>query len=376
MKKSLHEKKKKKEYTYKNGLSITPFLKIKDDAGDVETGIENFNKNMSTGNLQAATQGNTNSNVSMGLAEAVSASTVAINDAVNDLLNINGPQYRGAPYPPFDEFAINESEIPDNMRAKEFSIDNINTSYGKDEANIDCTWITQESFDDADAEEFIKEFQRAIEAICDKNEVDITTEINIEIICRDGRNYGHHLDTIIYNGKKFVNNSINEDNTRFSNNIKNIKSDYIKKENKMTEGLKNIVDVEEKSREVVDPGFAAAVRSIKENDKKRDKANILRKAPKQGEESLPKDTKITLDESLFIETINSTNSNIEEIDINTDVLYGEDLAEDIKDTIRRYFTGNISTFIDTLLEEASMIGVFDEMLDVLDTIKEKIKLGD
>ena len=47
---NLEEKKKRK---WKNGLSITPFITQKKDAGDVEKGIENFNTLMSTGSPTA-----------------------------------------------------------------------------------------------------------------------------------------------------------------------------------------------------------------------------------------------------------------------------------------------------------------------------------
>ena len=67
------------------------------------------------------------------------------------------------------------------------------------------------------------------------------------------------------------------------------------------ESLDNVSEVEEKSKEVVDPAFAAAVRSIKDNDEKRDEAVELMDAPKEGEETLSKDLKFTLDESLFEE---------------------------------------------------------------------------
>ena len=76
------------------------------------------------------------------------------------------------------------------------------------------------------------------------------------------------------------------------------------KENKMVrESLDNVSEVETKSREVVTPAFASAAREIKKNAKKRDEAGRVRKFPKQGEESLPDDLKITLDESLFTEAI-------------------------------------------------------------------------
>lgn len=75
------------------------------------------------------------------------------------------------------------------------------------------------------------------------------------------------------------------------------------------ENLRNVVNVEPESREIVSPGFAAAVRDIKKNDKARDKANELRKAPKEGEEVLPKDLKINLEESLFTEWVEEDNLN-------------------------------------------------------------------
>lgn len=68
----------------------------------------------------------------------------------------------------------------------------------------------------------------------------------------------------------------------------------------LKESLDNVSEIEEKSREAVQPDFAAAVKEIKANDEKRDEANILVKAPKEGEEVLPKDMKLVLDESLFL----------------------------------------------------------------------------
>lgn len=345
-------KTKKKKY---NKYAPLPSMYIKRNAGDPEKNQEIFNAAMTTGNPQDIMSGESQG-AATGLAESVSNDRIIVNNIANDLLDINGPQYRGAPYPSLKKCAINESEIPDNMRAKEFSIDDINTSYGKDEVAIACTWITQEEFDEDDANDFIEEFQRAVEAICDKHDFDNILEINIEVICRDGREYGHYLDTIIYNGKR-----LKESKKESSN---------------MNENLDNIVDVEEKSREVVDPAFGAAVREIKKNNETEEVVTAIKDTPKQGEEDLPEDTKITLDESLFTEAISSSDNDIEEIDVDMDTFYSNDHIKDIKDTIRKYFTGNISTFIDTLLEEASMADALDEILAVLDTIKEKIKLGD
>lgn len=69
----------------------------------------------------------------------------------------------------------------------------------------------------------------------------------------------------------------------------------------LTENLNNVVEVEEKSKEVVDPGFADGVREIKDNEEKVDELQKVRKAPEQGKETLSDDIKFTLDESLFVE---------------------------------------------------------------------------
>lgn len=67
----------------------------------------------------------------------------------------------------------------------------------------------------------------------------------------------------------------------------------------MEENLRNVSDVEEKSREVVSPAFASAVREIKTNDKFRDRANKRLNAPKESKEDLPNN--LTFNKSLFKE---------------------------------------------------------------------------
>ena len=65
-----------------------------------------------------------------------------------------GPDFRGAPHPPFEEKAINESHLPDNMRFK---------SYYATEHRFEG--LTQESFTPADFNAFIKEIRRAYKAV-------------------------------------------------------------------------------------------------------------------------------------------------------------------------------------------------------------------
>ena len=77
----------------------------------------------------------------------------------------------------------------------------------------------------------------------------------------------------------------------------------------LKEDLNNVTEVEDKAKEVMEPAFASAVREIRSHDKGRAELKKLRKAPKEGEESLPKDLKMNLDESLFTEWVEDENLN-------------------------------------------------------------------
>lgn len=68
--------------------------------------------------------------------------------------HVIGPEYRGAPYPPFEEKAINESHLPDNMRIKEYSAE---------EHRFEG--LTQEPFTNTDFNSFVKEIRRAYKAV-------------------------------------------------------------------------------------------------------------------------------------------------------------------------------------------------------------------
>lgn len=75
------------------------------------------------------------------------------------MIRVNSPRFRGDPYPPFAETKINESNIPDTMRFKNWDIDVI------DKDTLQLKWVTQEDFTDEESEIFIKEIRRAIEAL-------------------------------------------------------------------------------------------------------------------------------------------------------------------------------------------------------------------
>lgn len=75
-------------------------------------------------------------------------------DNMKEAPYVVGPEYRGAPYPPFEEKAINESHLPDNMRFKHYS-----------SAEHRFEGLTQEPFTAADFNAFVKEIRRAYKAV-------------------------------------------------------------------------------------------------------------------------------------------------------------------------------------------------------------------
>lgn len=89
---------------------------------------------------------------------------------------VAAPEYRGAPYPPFEEKAINESHLPDNMRFKQYS-----ATEHRFEA------LTQESFTAADFNAYVKEVRRAYKA------VGITGSITIAVKDRDRTCRGYRI---------------------------------------------------------------------------------------------------------------------------------------------------------------------------------------
>ena len=71
---------------------------------------------------------------------------------------VNGPAYRGARMPAFNESAVNESAFPDDLRYKEYSFD---FKEGADD-HIDVVWISQ-SWDCTD--KLLAEIKRCLKYI-------------------------------------------------------------------------------------------------------------------------------------------------------------------------------------------------------------------
>lgn len=87
-------------------------------------------------------------------------------------LQVAGPEYRGAAYPEFQECAINEGNIPDEMRFKEWDIEETEDGYK-------LTWMTYEDFEVVDREVFLYEVERCFKSI--KKKYNYTDEINIAV---------------------------------------------------------------------------------------------------------------------------------------------------------------------------------------------------
>lgn len=252
-------KKKRKNDRY----APLPSMYVKRNAGNPEKNQEIFNAAMDTGNQQAAIASG-NQTAARGLSESMHNDRDI--DELISLIDYNGAEYRGAQIPQADPFMINQINLPDNMRLKWFDVDKI------DDNTLQLTYVTQEPFTSKDAEKFIAEIKRFFEAITEHEDFDRQFSVALDVTCRDGEEYGHLVYDLHFN-----------------------------KETKMNENLDNIVDVEDKSREAVSPAFGAAVREIKKNNETEEVVTAIKDTPKQGEEDLPEDTKITLDESLFEE---------------------------------------------------------------------------
>ena len=99
---------------------------------------------------------------------------------------VNGPDYCGAPQPEFNPNAINESEFDDNFRYKNWSI------VFNDENEIDLFWTTQGTFECDEVYTFLNEVSR-----CIHKSIGYTGNVNVEMISRDGKEYGYYLTKLM-----------------------------------------------------------------------------------------------------------------------------------------------------------------------------------
>ena len=84
--------------------------------------------------------------------------------------NVAGKVHSGAPYPPFDPAAINESKISYDFRYKEYSIDF--ECKDNDISTIKINWMSQ-SWDESGFEGFKNEVERCFKHIGYKGNVEL-----------------------------------------------------------------------------------------------------------------------------------------------------------------------------------------------------------
>ena len=83
-------------------------------------------------------------------------------DKIASKITVNGPKHRGDKMPISRPFSINEVDIPDNMRCKEY---NIEVSNGIAVSGLFIEYVTQEAFNGADLNDFLEEIKRLIHLI-------------------------------------------------------------------------------------------------------------------------------------------------------------------------------------------------------------------
>lgn len=99
---------------------------------------------------------------------------------IDKLLCVTGAQYLGAKIPPAKRHCINEINIPHNMRYKYFK-----TTVEDYKDTIVLNWITQEPFNAADFEVFIKEVKSAFNQIIEDINYKKPFKVAVNVDCRD-----------------------------------------------------------------------------------------------------------------------------------------------------------------------------------------------
>lgn len=120
-------------------------------------------------------------------------------DLTNDIY-VNGPDHRGAQMPAQKDLAINECNLPDNMRCKECTIE----PAAKDNVAIEglkIDYVTQDGFGNSDFISLLTEVSRLAESIgATYGFTNFAIRLNAE--CRFGRDDGCGSAILIYdNGK-------------------------------------------------------------------------------------------------------------------------------------------------------------------------------
>lgn len=115
---------------------------------------------------------------------------------IAEIIDINGPSYRGADYPPDKKLSINERNIPDGMRAKWFDCKGTDTGF-------ELELLTQEDFGYREFDKFMDEVQRLFSRIASAYKLD-NFNVKLKVECRSGREYGYAEGTLTYDDGDFT----------------------------------------------------------------------------------------------------------------------------------------------------------------------------
>ena len=128
-----------------------------------------------------------------------------IKELADKITRYNGASYRGARIPSPQRGYINQSNLDDELRLKYIDYKIKNT-------NIVISYITQGPFEYHQGKQIEKEIIRATKYWVSKLGIDFPITLDIDVVCRDGVDYGHYNNSV-----KVVENGID---------VSKLKEDY------------------------------------------------------------------------------------------------------------------------------------------------------
>ena len=114
-------------------------------------------------------------------------------------INVNSPQYRGAPMPPEDKKQINVTKFPDAMRPKSYTA-GVEDEEGELSGYFD--YVTQGEFDAADFQLFKEEFCRCVNYLAELHNFKEPFVLDLDVVSRDGPSYGYQTALLPFNDFK------------------------------------------------------------------------------------------------------------------------------------------------------------------------------
>ena len=142
---------------------------------------------------------------------------------IDKLLCVTGAQYLGAKIPPAKRHCINEINIPHNMRYKYFK-----TTVEDYKDTIVLNWITQEPFNAADFEVFIKEVKSAFNQIIEDINYKKSFKVAVNVDCRDEN--CKKTELLTFNKNNIKENLVEDDLQQLKAEIKNEVEKYMTSE--------------------------------------------------------------------------------------------------------------------------------------------------